>query len=395
MTYIIHSMLLEKFENRLKSFQKKFDRYGDGTLNYSVSEPFIYEYNSEDVDSIQEFDSKEVVKITVDGEYKIQDYEFVASLEYDSESGRNIILGQNIPEKFLTRCECDHCKTKRNRTRTIILRKGDEFVQVGNSCVKDYLGVNIERYASYLSFWKELEDIEFDNRIMITSERPAYLVEDVLLESAFQVSKSGYISKERAWESETEATSTRVWSSLHSTVKHDYTEEHKELVKSVIKLVNNKEDDLGYVTNLKSLINNKYVTNRNFGILVSSFGFYAAELRKKQREAADQLTANSDWLLSIGDKIKFVAKPTQIYSMETQWGYSYIYRFVLDGNEIIWKTSTWLDDNIEYEVSGTVKAHNEYRGKKQTELTRCRVKEIARRFEDTTTSGTPDWWNMI
>lgn len=379
MTYTIHSVLLERFENRLKSFQRKFSKYGDGKLVYTVSDPYIYEFDAEQEGSIADFEGREVIDVTVEGEYKIYDYEFVAALQFDSESGRNIVNGGNIPEKFLTRCACDHCKTNRARVRTVILRKGEEYIQVGNSCVKDYLGVDIERYASYLSFWRNLEDLVEENKMMIVSARPAYLVEDVLLETARRVAKSGYVSKEKAWEWEVESTSSSVWNALHNHLKHEYLEEHRAAVAAVIEFVNSQQEDFGYVSNLKSLINNKYVTSKNFGLLVSSFGYYAAEMRKLAREEADRVTANSQWIKSIGDKLKFIAQPTLIYSAETQWGYSYMYRFILDGNELIWKTGTWLDTDIEYEVSGTIKAHNEYRGKKQTELTRCRVKEIARR----------------
>lgn len=398
MTYTIHSVLLERFESKLKSFQRKFAKYGDGKLVYSVSEPYIYEFDADVEDSVEAFDGREVIDITVEGEYKINDYEFVAALQFDSESGRNIVNGSNVPEQFLTRCACDHCKTTRARVRTIVLRKGDEYIQVGNSCVKDYLGVNIDRYASYLSFWNDLEELEEDNKMMIVSARPAYLVEDVLLETAWRVAKSGYVSKEKAWEWEVDATSSAVWNALHSHTNHEYTDEHRASVAAVVEFVNSQEEDFGYVSNLKSLINNKYVTNKNFGLLVSSFGYYSAEMRKLEREKAEQVTANSQWIKSVGEKIKFVARPTQIYSMETQWGYSYLYRFILDGNELIWKTGTWLDTDIEYEVSGTIKSHNEYRGKKQTELTRCRVKEMARRFKkevDTSVPEFPDGWDLI
>lgn len=379
MTYTIHSLLRERFEGRLKSFQRKFSKYGDGQLTYSVSDPYIYEFDDEKEGSIAALDGREVIDITVEGEYKINGYEFVAALQFDKESGRNIVNGGNVPEQFLTRCACDHCKTSRARVRTVILSDGKEFIQVGNSCVKDYLGVNIERYASYLSFWRDLEEMEEAGRELITSARPAYLVEDVLTETAWRVAKSGYISKDKAWELEVDATSSAVWTALHSSQKHEYTEDHMAAVKAVVEFVNAQEDDGGYVSNLKSLVNNKYVTNKNFGLLVSSFGYHAAAMRRLEREKAEQVTANSEWVQNVGEKIKFVAQPSLIYSGETQWGYTYMYRFILDGNELVWRTGTWLDTDLEYQISGTIKAHSEYRGKKQTELTRCRAKEIARR----------------
>jgi len=57
------------------------------------------------------------------------------------------------------------------------------------------------------------------------------------------------------------------------------------------------------------------------------------------------------------------------------WFTTFLYEFTTeDGNILIWKTSKWLDDEKEFKtVSGTVKAHNEFRGVKQTELTRCKV----------------------
>lgn len=42
-------------------------------------------------------------------------------------------------------------------------------------------------------------------------------------------------------------------------------------------------------------------------------------------------------------------------------------------NVYTWKTSNCLGENSIKSLTGTVKTHTEYRGIKQTELTRCRV----------------------
>lgn len=45
-----------------------------------------------------------------------------------------------------------------------------------------------------------------------------------------------------------------------------------------------------------------------------------------------------------------------------------------DGNILIWKTGKWFGDDFDVTtITGTVKAHNEFRGVKQTELTRCKL----------------------
>ena len=52
-----------------------------------------------------------------------------------------------------------------------------------------------------------------------------------------------------------------------------------------------------------------------------------------------------------------------------------MYKFVSpDGFVATWKTGNWVSDKcIGGKISGKIKALNEYRGIKQTELTRCKV----------------------
>ena len=64
-----------------------------------------------------------------------------------------------------------------------------------------------------------------------------------------------------------------------------------------------------------------------------------------------------------------------VTSWETDFGITRIYKLIgADGNVYTWKTGKYLDDTTnEMSITGTVKAHTEFRGIKQTELTRCRV----------------------
>ena len=63
-------------------------------------------------------------------------------------------------------------------------------------------------------------------------------------------------------------------------------------------------------------------------------------------------------------------------SWETDFGITRLYKMVgEDGNVYTWKTGKLFDDveDSVITVVGTVKAHTEFRGVKQTELTRCRI----------------------
>jgi hypothetical protein len=77
----------------------------------------------------------------------------------------------------------------------------------------------------------------------------------------------------------------------------------------------------------------------------------------------------------VGDKVSFEAITGKcVACFDTQWGVSFIYKFTTtEGDTLVWKTSKDLDLDNPINIKGTIKDHKEYRGVKETELTRCRV----------------------
>lgn len=64
---------------------------------------------------------------------------------------------------------------------------------------------------------------------------------------------------------------------------------------------------------------------------------------------------------------------------EGKWGMSLVYSFDVDGNIMTWFTQSQIDNSINIGdtviLTGTVKAHTEYQGILQTQLSRCIVKK--------------------
>lgn len=81
---------------------------------------------------------------------------------------------------------------------------------------------------------------------------------------------------------------------------------------------------------------------------------------------------------NIGDKITIadVANIECVYSSDSYYGVTFMYKIVdKTGNIYMWSTGNIIDDDKEIvSISGTVKDHKEYKGLKQTWLTRCRIK---------------------
>ena len=92
-------------------------------------------------------------------------------------------------------------------------------------------------------------------------------------------------------------------------------------------------------------------------------------------------THNSEYQHNIKDRVDLSLMLLGYSYYDTQYGTTYIYRMCdKNNNEYIWKTSKFLDvkNGDIINLKGTVKAHNEYKGTKQTVLTRCAVNDIIR-----------------
>jgi hypothetical protein len=85
----------------------------------------------------------------------------------------------------------------------------------------------------------------------------------------------------------------------------------------------------------------------------------------------------SQYVGTVGEKITVTAVYEHCAYYDTQFGTTWVHTFLTaDGDILVWKTSNSLmaiqvDDQVT--LTGTVKEHSEYRGKKQTILTRCKV----------------------
>ena len=87
---------------------------------------------------------------------------------------------------------------------------------------------------------------------------------------------------------------------------------------------------------------------------------------------------HSEFVGKIGDKVSIEVDVERVAGYETQWGYTNVFTMIdADGNFFIWKTSSGsMDKGSHVKVSGKIKEHSEYKGVKQTVLTRCKVTEI-------------------
>ena len=111
---------------------------------------------------------------------------------------------------------------------------------------------------------------------------------------------------------------------------------------------------------------------------------YAEETIKELKAKHAPKTA-SEYIGNVGDKLELMVKLVAYHTYETHITYRgethYVYHFCDEaGNSIIWNTTAWqdIDEGKHYMLKGTIKEHSEYKGDKQTVLTRCRIKDIVK-----------------
>lgn len=290
---------------------------------------------------------------------------------------------------------CDHCKTHRRRNETFVVKHDDgSYKQIGRNCLVDFLGgadpAALMEGAEFLfdvdALMSEAEDEGFGGSGAYVKEYVTLLT--VLEVTAAVIRNDGWVSKKIAMEQERTATSVHVANILfmhadkreenYPREKYGRTEEDTNKAEAAIEwaksLAGDTENEYRY--NLSVLARAGRCDRRGFGIACSMLAAHLRELgyfeeRKLQRDA----DLKSQYVGAIGEKIEFEATVEKVILTASDWGSLNIHKMrTLDGNIMTWFASAdELETGLTYKLVGTVKKHEEYRGAKQTTVTRVRL----------------------
>lgn len=322
-------------------------------------------------------------EVEAEGYARINGWEFVGIIEH-TEAG-NVIrntTSYEVPDMYYTApCRCDHCNTLRLRKDTYLVRDTDtgEFKQVGKNCLKDFTGgLDAELITYICTFISECETYS-EPLCSLSSCNRYEAVEDILRVACEIIKLHGYV---KTVNEECEpSTKDRVIGYLTNHVvseKDKYIECEsdyaKDLTSSVLEYFRNSSDSSEYMINVRTLLSNEYASWRDIGYIVSAVPSYLRY--KKQEDERKQNLGSSEYYGTVGDKVTLteVRSVRLVTSYETVYGLTYIFQIIDScGNVFIWRTSKYIDtDKALAKIAGTIKSHEEYRGIKQTELTRCK-----------------------
>ena len=379
-------MIYEIFEGNMERLEKKLNTIRNKRQVYGCE--FNFEVVGESFHKVDD-DTLRFVQVEASGIARVNGWEFVATIEHNNPMNviRAFRTEYEIPERYYTSAPiCEHCNSKRNRKDTYLIRNTEtgEFKQVGKSCLKDFTnGLSAEAVVQYISWFDEL----------IKGETPSgssfpvyYKVETVVQLAVEAVNLYGYQKAVSPYEEGYYRQSTKeVVIDMLSGGRYEKVHEDKgfntnregnvEKAAEVLRFVASMETEFGYVSNLKTLCSGEYCQSRDLGIVVSAVACYNREMaRKEKQEIEKKKAAKSSWVGTVGERVTLTSAEAKLLtSWDTMYGVTFMYQFTDEaGNVYIWKTGNIIKET-RVSLKGTVKAHGEFNGIKQTELTRCRV----------------------
>lgn len=406
MKYAIYEGNMERLEKKMTRIQKKCRKYGCDFTYREVGEEFRELEDAEGGKYMARF-----VIIEAEGVAVVNGWKFIASVQH-TEKGNiiNRACDIEVPERYyISKPVCEHCNSKRYRKDTYIIMDEEtgEFKQVGKSCLKDFThGMSAEAVAEYTAAFESI--IEGESPYEGCHIRRFYDTEEFIRYTAETIRHFGYVKNDPYSSELSTADRTRRYYEIEHGGRYINADEIRtemeevnfnadsqeaaELAETALEWLAAQEESSNYMHNLKTVAALRYIEPKNAGILVSLFPTYNRELeREAARKATEEQAQASEWVGNIGDRITVeVEEINAVTGWETQWGYTKIYKIVdKTGNVFTWKTSGWVEDGVQT-IKGTVKAHNEFRGTKQTELTRCKVTSVKTAEEEPHEEGTFD-----
>lgn len=396
MTYTIPDNNLGKLQTELARLSKRAVKLGQPpitlTVTKTVEEPV-------EVDGQTFYRRSHEIEVTGTAP-KLNGWTFKGTLQHLEEGTllRLVPDAGEIPVRFRTvKPYCEHCQVNRFRKDTFIVQhEAGEFKQVGRQCLKDFLGhtdpQNLANFAELLAACGEMcEDAEDDGWMGLGGGKvKRFSLLTFLGYSAEAIRQHGFISRKTASENGRQSTSDVALMSMFPPPKDQCDRDWKRLEVSeesaalaatakewAVQEFSARVEPTDFEHNLLVIAKGESMEERNAGLAAFVVQAYRRSVEKAELHKRE---ANSNWVGEVGKRLRNL-ELTVVNSTgwETDFGFTTLYKMVdSTGNIFIWKSTTGagLEQGKTYKVTGTVKKHDEYRGVKQTELSRCKAEDV-------------------
>ena len=321
-------------------------------------------------------------------------HRLIASIDHDPELGVmiNVVPGLELPVSFReSNGSCDHCKAKRFRKKTVVIQHVEtgNYLEVGRSCLKDFLSSDrIDRYTWLESFTSTLDSAV--NEFADTSAKdfrfsPIHNLQHVLACAIKDIEKNGYVSSSYAkeqWEAgrtDVFSTASKMWLLLYGDKYHDIypyepTAEELAEAKNIIEWgVDNITPSNDYFYNVLNILKACVVRDKYMAFAVSIIPLYRRMFAEKKEKIEKK---PSEYIGTVGKREVFKLRYVNEVTFSSYYGNTTVYIFREgENNKVAWISLNResFQPGEEITVKATVKKHEIYRDEKQTSLSRVKV----------------------
>ena len=415
-TFKIPKWNFEVFEKKFESLVRKAKKLGCEEPTFKVIQE-VDEFRTIDLggDELGRPYAKRMkvrfIEIEISGpSVEVNGWDFVASIEH-TEAGNAIkkVSGYegDIPVSYREgNPTCDHCKTRRNRKDSFLVTDHNgNWMQVGRTCLGDFLGRDPKNLVFGLGFWSSIRDIQDEEWSFGGGYCPITVGFGEFITGVYHnVRKHGWLSKSAAYQLYSEEaipTAQRAWClttptmsvkdeairlSEYKTIKDEDREKAEKAIYWTRETLSSKDvaQRSDYEQNLFIALSKPSVDHKDSGIVASLVIGYNRSLEDeiKRQEFAKK---SNEWIWEEGQRVKDV-KLTLVKqrSVESDFGVSVLHMFEDEvGNSVQWWGSAPFDDGEnEAEIgdtcqaSWTVKKYNTYKERKQTQVFRPARKKV-------------------
>jgi hypothetical protein len=325
--------------------------------------------------------TQQFVEATIVGEPpKYDGWTFLARAEFDNESGLVVYGAPGAPpvdREMIRPQECDHCHVNRYRKHIYVVSNGERQLQVGSTCLKDFLGWDIS------PAWVSADESEYEPDFSGGRIDPVYSTETVLAFAWAAIQEFGFVRSGNGYSTKMAVIDaidprTKEARKTAEAIRPHVAEAtaHAQAVRAWV-LSDGFSGPGDYVQNLKNIAGGEFLVYKNFGYLVSAPQAWAKAQERdliKRQEKADIL---NEWNGKEGDKLELTVTLKSIRTITGDYYTSDLYTFEGTDKRIYkWFSSRTIFREVDgkpVKITGTVKKLEEYKGSKSTVLTRVKV----------------------
>lgn len=343
----------------------------------------------------------EVVDVTLTGEPpKLKGWTLLAQVE-PAAGGAMVVnmidTSAKIPRRFREQgLKCDHCRRNAKRHKVYVVKnaKTNRMKAVGSTCVKDYCGWKGDAqslFAWAMTYHEIVAAMDPEDGYWGGSATPeAYDLESYLAWCVASVRIAGWVPRwDKMGMRNNHATADDAYESwmayvrggIGSPVTKADIKTAKAVLKWARKITKKAQRESDYLCNLAAVCKAGVVSSKHMGIAASAVSAYNREMSRRAREKADAKLKST----FVGElKERLDLKGVTVLDarvFDGHYGTSTLVRFH-DARGRVFSTFTSAEipgapsvsdmPGMKLSVRGTVKAHVEFRGKKETQLTRCK-----------------------